>query len=412
MIETIAVIGANLAGGRAAEALRQSGYEGRVILIGEESWRPYERPPLSKEVLWDMSRLPDNFFLHDEDWYEANGIDLRLGARAEALDLAGGGVRLATGDTLRADRILLATGGKARMLPLAGAGAANVHHLRTKDDADRLSLDLRPGAHIVVIGMGVIGAEVAASARKAGCEVTAIEPAPVPMIRTLGARFGRWLGENHEARGVRAHFGFGVSRLELDGGLVRAVECSDGTRIACDAVVVGIGIVPAVELAEQAGIAIGNGVIVDRQCRTSHPNVFAAGDVADQPDFFGGRVRLETYQNAADQAVAAAQAMLGREVDYLKPCWFWSDQYDLNIQVSGRIDDSLPIVIRRTQNDNEFTAFFLDEATVAGVLTVNRAVDMGVGKRMVERRLAVDPEMLADPSVPLREFLKPKPIAA
>lgn len=412
MIETIAIIGANLAGGRAAEALRQAGFDGRVTLIGEEPWRPYERPPLSKELLWDASRLPDNFFLHDEGWYEANRIDLRLGARADALDLAGGGVRMASGETLRADRILLATGGKARLLPLAGADAPNVHHLRTRDEADRLALDLKPGARVVVIGMGVIGSEVAASARKAGCDVIAIEPAPAPMTRTIGENFGRWLGRRHADRGVRARFGLGVSRLELAGGLVTAVECTDGARIECDVVVVGIGIVPATELADAAGLALGNGVIVDRQCRTSHPNVFAAGDVADQPGFFGGRVRLETYQNAADQAAVAAEAMIGREVDYLRPCWFWSDQYDLNIQVVGRIDDALPVVVRGDPESQEFTAFFHDDGVVIGVLTVNRAVDMGVGKRMVERRILAGAASLGDASVPLREFLKPRPVAA
>lgn len=412
MVETIAIVGANLAGGRAAEALRHAGFDGRVVLIGEEPWRPYERPPLSKELLWGGGQLPDNFFLHDEGWYEANRIELRLGARAEALDLAGGGLRLASDETLRADRILLATGGRARLLPVSGADAPNVHHLRTRDEADRLARDLRPGAHIVVIGMGVIGSEVAASARKAGCEVTAIEPGPAPMIRALGENFGRWLARQHEDRGVCIHFGLGVSSLELEAGMVRAVHCADGRRIACDAVVVGIGIVPAIELAAAAGIAVGNGVIVDRQCRTSHPNVFAAGDVADQPAFFGGRVRLETYQNAADQAVAAAQAMIGQPTDYLRPCWFWSDQYDLNIQVAGRIDDALPMVTRGDADGREFTAFFHDDGVVAGVLTVNRAVDMGVGKRMVERRVVADPALLGDASVPLRELLKPKPVAA
>lgn len=412
MVEAIAIVGANLAGGRAAEALRQGGYAGRVILIGEERWRPYERPPLSKECLWDRDRLPDNFFLHEEGWYEANRVELRLGARAEALDLSGGGVLLEGGETVRADRILLATGGRARILPLAGADCANVHHLRTKDEADRLALDLKPGARIVVIGMGVIGAEVAASARKAGCEVIAIEPAAVPMIRTLGEHFGRWLGRYHEGKGVTAHFGTGVSGLLVKDGLVRAVETNDGQRIRCDAVVVGIGIVPAVELAQAAGLAIGNGIVVDRQCRTSNANIFAAGDVADQPSFFGGRVRLETYQNAADQGAAAAQAMIGGAVDYCKPCWFWSDQYDLNIQVSGRIDDELELVMRGELDDNMFTAFFLDGGAIAGVLTVNRAVDMGVGKRMVERRTTADPARLADPSVPMREFLKQAPVQA
>lgn len=412
MVAAIAVVGANLAGGRAAEALRAAGYDGRLVLIGEEKWMPYERPPLSKEVLWEPGVLPDTFFLHDSAWYDDRKIELRLGVRAEALDLAGGGVRLASGETIAADRILLATGGAARRLPLAGADAANVHHLRTKDDADRLGADLRPGARIVVIGMGVIGSEVAASAVKAGCDVVAVEPAPVPMIRTLGARFGAWLGRQHEARGVQARYGVGVAALAVDEGRVHAVLLDDGTRLRCDAVVVGIGIVPAVELAARAGLAVGNGVVVDRSCRTSHPNVFAAGDVADQPDFFGGRVRLETYQNAADQAAAAAQAMLGREVDYLRPCWFWSDQYDLNIQVTGRIDDRLPVVVRGDPDGREFTAFFLDGDVAAGMLTVNRAVDMGPGRRLVERRIPAGAAALGDPSVPLRDLLKPRAAAA
>lgn len=412
MVDSIAIVGANLAGGRAAEALRQCGYDGRLSLIGEESWRPYERPPLSKECLWDPGRLPDTFFLQDEGWYETNRVELRLGVRAEALDLAGGGVRLDGGATIGAERILIATGGRARILPLVGADCANVHHLRTKDEADRLALDLQPGARIVVIGMGVIGAEVAASAVKAGCQVIAIEPAAMPMVRTIGEHFGAWLGRYHQAKGVIAYYGTGVAALHVRDRLVRAVETSDGRTIDCDAVVVGIGIVPNVELARDAGLAVGNGIIVDRQCRTSNSAVFAAGDVAEQPSFFGGTVRLETYQNAADQGAAAAQAMTGAEVDYCKPVWFWSDQYDLNIQVSGRIDDQLQVVMRGELDDNMFTAFFVEDEAIAGVLTVNRAVDMGVGKRLVERRVTADIGRLADPSVPLRELLKQAPVRA
>lgn len=412
MVESVAIVGANLAGGRAAEALRQAGFEGTVTLIGEERWLPYERPPLSKEVLWDPTRLPETFFLHDEAWYSEKRIDLRLGQRAEALDLAGGGVRLAGGATVRADRIILATGGRARLLPMAGADAPNVHHLRTKDDADRLAPDLRAGARIVVIGMGVIGAEVAASARKAGCEVIAVEPAPVPMIRMLGRRFGNWLGQQHARHGVAARFGIGVRALAVDAGRVVAVELDDGSRIDCDAVVVGIGIVPAIELARDAGIEVASGIVVDRQCRTSHPNVFAAGDVAEQPGFFGGRARVETYQNAGEQAMAAAHALLGRDVDYLRPAWFWSDQYDLNIQVAGHIEDSFTSIVRGSPEEAKFTAFFLNDGVVEGVLTVNRAADMGTGRRLVERRVKADPAVLADEAVPMRSLLNPRPVSA
>lgn len=406
MTETIAIVGASLAGGRAAEAMRRAGFDGRVILIGEESWLPYERPPLSKVVLWDQTGLPANFFLHDEAWYAANRIELRLGVRVEALDLADGGIRLATGESLAADRILLATGARARRLPLAGADMANVCHLRTKDEAERLRAALRPGVRLVVIGMGIIGAEVAASASKIGCAVTVIEPAAAPMIRAIGARFGRWLGGRHEARGVRARFGVAVTRLIVDAGGVRAIECTDGARIDCDVVVVGIGIIPNTDLARGAGLETDNGIVVDRQGRTSHRHVFAAGDVAAQPGFFGGRARLETYQNAADQAAAAGAAMSGRDADYCRPGWFWSDQYDLHIQGVGRIDDGLPTTVRGDPETESFSAFFLDDGVVVGAVTVNRTAEMSVARRLVERRLAPHPGALADPSVSLRDLLR------
>jgi len=408
MPQTIAIIGANLAGGRAAAALRQNGFEGRITLIGEERWQPYERPPLSKEVLWNNGNLPETFFLQDETWYSENRIDLRLGARAESLDLLGSAVTLQNGEKVKADRILLTTGGAARRLSLVGADAPNVHHLRTKDDADHLAKDLVAGARIVVIGMGVIGAEVAASARKAGCQVIAIEPAPVAMVRTIGERFGGWLGRQHSARGVDVRFGIGVEGLALDSnGRVAAVNLSDGTQVACEAVVVGIGIVPAVNLARDAGLAIGNGIIVDEQCRTSNPHVFAAGDVADQPDFFGGRTRLETYQNAADQGAAAAAAMLGQRPNFCKPCWFWSDQYDINLQVTGRINDRADVIVRGDMDSGQFTALFLDQDVVEGVITINRPADMGIGKRLIKRRISVNRSNAIDSCVPLRMLLAP-----
>jgi 3-phenylpropionate/trans-cinnamate dioxygenase ferredoxin reductase subunit len=412
MVKSIVVVGANLAGGRSVEALRQAGFDGRITLIGDEPWRPYERPPLSKEVLWEPGKLAQKIFLQSENWYQANRVDLRLGARAVELDLAAGGVRLSDGELITAEKFLLATGARARQLTLSGADAPNVHHLRTKDEADALAKGLYPGARIVVIGMGVIGSEVAASAHKIGCEVFAVEPAQAAMIRAIGNRFGHWLAEKHRIKGIHVMFGVSPLALRQQGGKVRAVELSNGKSIDCDAVVVGIGIVPATELAAGAGLMVDNGIVVDRSSRTSHMNVFAAGDVANQPGFFGGLVRLETYQNAADQAAAAAQAMLGQKVDYFKPAWFWSDQYDLNIQGVGRLDDSLSIVVRGDLKSDDFSAFFLNGDVVEGVLTVNRAFEMGIGKRLVERRISVNPAALADPMTDLRGFLKIKSAAA
>lgn len=406
MISAVTIVGANLAGARAAETLRQLGFDGLITLVGEEPWLPYERPPLSKELLWNQGRLPASFFLHDENWYVENQIDLRLGGRAKELNCRTGEVRLRNGELLRADRILLATGGSARRLPLEGADAPNVHHLRTRDDADRLSAALQPGCHVVVIGMGVIGSEVAASARKLGCEVTAIDPAPAPMMRVLGQRFGSWLADVHRSKGVDVRCSTGVSGL-VGGrdGMIRAVECTDGSRVSCDAVVVGIGILPRTELAKGTGLHLRDGITVDRQCMTSHPNVFAAGDVADQPNFFGGRVRMETYQNAADQGAAAARAMIGSEVDYLRPCWFWSDQYEYNIQVAGKVDGGLQHVVR-DHGGESFSAFFKSADVLVGMLTVNRPADMAIGKRLIEWRNVVKDDQLEDSSIPLRAILK------
>ena len=405
-MRSVAIVGANLAGGRAAEALRQAGFEGRITLIGEEPWRPYERPPLSKEFLWNTSDVLDKFFLQDEGWYADNRIDLLLNTRAEALDFNAGGVRLSGGQLVAADKVLLATGGHARKLNLAGADCANVHYLRTRDDAARMALDLRQGARVVIVGMGVIGAEVAASAIKLGCEVTAIEPMAAPMERALGKRFGQWLGEEHGKRGVKTYFNRGVTVLKFADGRVSAVEIDDGTLIACDAVIVGVGIIPATSLAVDAGLTVNNGIVVDRRCQTSNPVVFAAGDVSEQDGFFGGRFRQETYQNAADQAQAAALAMLGQEVDYCKPMWYWSDQFDLNIQFCGQIPVQAEVVVRGDTESNAFVAFFLSSGTIDGVLTVNRPADMGIGKRLVERRVSASADRLADADVSLRELLK------
>jgi 3-phenylpropionate/trans-cinnamate dioxygenase ferredoxin reductase subunit len=386
--------------------LRHEGYDGRIILIGEEPWLPYERPPLSKEYLWLSGNAPENFYLQDECWYDENKIERRLDTRATAVDLQSGGVRLEDGAFVAADRILLATGGSVKRLSIEGGDASNVHYLRNKDDADALSVHLRPGSRILVVGMGVIGCEVAASAKKMGCEVIAVEPAPVPMIRTLGQRFGAWLAGVHREHGIDLRLETGVSSFHKADNRVSAAVLSSGEIIACDAVVIGIGINPRVELAQEAGIDVSNGIITNSYGQTSNPNVFAAGDVAFSPGFFQEMVRLETYQNAGDQAANACLAMLGKEPAGVKPPWFWSDQFDLNLQVAGKIEDGLDIVVRGNVEDNKFTAFFLQGSTLVGILTVNDAPNMGVGRRLVAARKEVDSKILAENNIPLREFLK------
>lgn len=407
MIETVAIVGAGVGGARGAEALRNAGFDGRVLLIGAERWLPYERPPLSKSYLHGEAARQPSIYLHDDAWYIEHGVELMLGTPVEAVDPRAGTLRLADGRTPRVDKVLMATGAHPRRLKLPGASAANVHYLRSKDDADGIARALRPGARLLVVGMGVIGAEIAATARLAGCEVTVVEPAPSPMLRSLGTRFGTWLGRVHTDNGVTCRFGIGVERFVTDAaGDVRAVECADGSLVECDAVVVGIGIDPAVGLARDAGLALGNGIRVDSACRTSNPLIFAAGDVTDQPGFNGSRVRLETFHNAADQAAAAAASMLGAHIDYRRPCRFWSDQYELNLQAVGRLEDRLPVVTRGSVGEASFTAFFLDDGVVAGALAVNRPADASMLGRLVEQRLSIDPGRLADACLPLRDLVR------
>lgn len=405
LIKRVAIVGANLAGGRAAEVLRENGFGGSIILIGEEPWRPYQRPPLSKELLWGGGALPAGFYLRDEGWYESQKIELRLGERVEKIAAPAGKLLLASGQEVAADRVLLATGSRARRLPLAGASARNVHHLRTKNDAEALAQRLQRGARIVVVGMGVIGAEVAASASKAGCDVLSIEPSPTAMMRTLGSTMGKWLARIHRDRGVTCRFGTAVERLIVEDDLARALVLSDGHIVDCDAIVVGIGVEPAVELATSAGLVVDNGIVVDDSGATSNPFIYAAGDVANQPGFFGGRVRMETFENAALQAERAALAMIGVAGAPIQPCWFWSDQYESNIQVLGRVQDGMTQIVRGNIDGGEFAIFYLHDQLLQGVVTVNRGGDMAVAKRILRAGMKLDPGDLGNASVPLRALL-------
>jgi len=405
--ERVVIVGGGIASDACAAELRQSGYEGRIQMLCGERWRPYERPPLSKDALVDKGAIEEQFFLHTQSWYEENAIELRLGVRVARIDAEHNTLQLTTGEKVEFDRLLLATGGEVRKLQIEGGDAPNVHYLRTKDDALSLASALLPGSNIAIIGMGVIGAEIAASARKLGCNVIAIEPEAGPMARALGSKLSGWLASVHHDHGVQASYGVSADRLVMEDGLVRAVECSDGTLVRCDAVCVGIGIIPETGLASDAGLTVANGIVVDRQNRTSAPLIFAAGDVAELPAFYGdGRVRYETYQNAAEQGATAARAMLGHDADNTGPSTFWTNQYDLNIQSVGQVSDELSIVWRGSMDDQNFAAFFLDGQRLVGAVSVNRAKDMAVARKLVAAKVDVNPEDLASEAFQLRSMLK------
>ncbi|MGZ4241787.1 MAG: NAD(P)/FAD-dependent oxidoreductase [Actinomycetota bacterium] len=401
---SIAIVGANLAGGRAAETLRAEGFDGRIALIGEEPHRPYERPPLSKEFLRGEQPL-DKAFLRAEEWYADNEVELLLGVRAERIDLGDRAVELAGGNRVSYDKLLLCTGGRPRMLPIPGATLPGIATFRTMGDARALSDVLKPGAHVVVVGAGFIGSEIAASARTLGCEVDLFEAEAVPLVRALGEQIGRIHGEIHRENGVRLHTAIRVEGFEGD-DRVRRVNTSEGPFEA-DVVVVGVGIAPNVELAQDAGLEVKNGIVVDELCRTSAPDVFAAGDIANHPNpYMGERIRVEHWQNAQNQGAAAARAMLGGTEPFAEVPWFWSDQYDLNLQMAGHPLRWDELVFRGDVDARKFSAFYLDHGKLVAAVGFNKGKDVRGARALIEAGISPAPAVLADESTDLRALAK------
>jgi len=397
---TFLIVGASLAGAKAAETLRDEGFDGRVVLVGAEPHRPYERPPLSKDYLQDGAER-DSVYVHPEGFYSGQEIELLRGREVTAVDPGGGTATLSDGETLGWDRLLLATGSEPRRLPIPGADLEGVHVLRTLDDCDRLRDVIAAGGRLVVIGAGWIGAEVAASARTRGMEVTMVEQQSVPLQTVLGAEVGRMYADVHRDHGVELLAGTGVEAIEGDGRAER-VRVAGGRVVECAAVVVGVGAAPRTGLAEAAGLAVDNGVLVDATLRAGG-EVFAAGDVANaEHPFYGRRVRVEHWANALNQGPAAARAMLGRTEPYERLPYFFSDQYDVGMEYSGLADPEARIVVRGDLAAREAVVFWLgdDGAVMAGmninVWDVNEHV-----QALIRSRAAVDPDRLADPDVPL-----------
>jgi 3-phenylpropionate/trans-cinnamate dioxygenase ferredoxin reductase subunit len=399
------IVGAALAGAKAAEALREEGFDGRVVLIGSEPELPYERPPLSKEYL--RGEAPrEKARVHDDGFYESHDIELRTSTTVTAVDTRASEVELEGGERLRYDRLLLATGAEPRRLNIPGSDLDGVHYLRDLHDADALAALLAKGSgRVAVIGAGWIGSEVAASARTKGLEVALVEVADVPLERVLGRQVGEIYADVHRNHGVDLHLGTGVEALE-GAGRVERVKLVDGTAIECDFAVVGIGVVPRTQLAEQAGLEVGNGIQVSKRLETSASGVFAAGDVANAfHPFYGTKVRVEHWANALNQPVTAAQAMLGREgVSYDRLPYFFSDQYDVGMEYVGYATEWDEVVIRGDASAPEFVAFWLKDGAVQAGMNVNVWDVVEPIKALIASRQRVDVERLRDPDVPIDEL--------
>ena len=402
---TFVIVGGGLAGAKAAETLRAEGYDGQIVLVSAEAERPYERPPLSKGYLLGSDER-DSAFVHPKAWYDEHDVELRLSTRATALDPGTHEVELADGERLRYDKLLLTTGSTPRRLDVPGADSDGVLYLRELPDADRIRAALTSGSRVVVVGAGWIGLEVASAGRHHGAAVTVLETADLPLQRVLGDDVAKVFANLHREHDVDLRLGTGVERIRLaDGGLV--VVDSTGKEIEADSVVVGVGIRPAFELAEAAGLAIDNGVAVDASLRTSDPDIYAAGDVAAaEHPILRTRIRVEHWANALNGGPVAAKAMLGQDVVYDEFPFFFTDQYDLGMEYIGHAppDSYDRVVIRGDLAGREFQAFWLSGGRALAGMHVN-LWDDGIDpiKQVVASGRSLDADRLADPSVPLDE---------
>jgi 3-phenylpropionate/trans-cinnamate dioxygenase ferredoxin reductase component len=397
---TFVIVGGGLAGAKAAQALRDEGFDGRVVLLGEEDVAPYERPPLSKDYLrGDAGR--DAIWAQEEGWYDAHEVELRTGVHVADVVPASSEVVLDGGERIGYDQLLLATGSSARRIPIPGAELAGVHVLRTVADSDALREALAPGARVVVIGAGWIGCEVAASARERGCEVAMVAPEEVPLERVLGPEVGAVYRDVHASHGVELVLGTGVEAIEGN-GRASGVRTSGDRVLPADVVVLGVGAVPRLELAQAAGLRVDDGVLADDRLRTSVPNIYVAGDIARaQHPILGETVRVEHWGTALEQGPAAARNMLGRDEAYERIPYFFSDQYDVGMEYAGHALTYDRVVFRGDPSTFEFMAFWMRGERVAAGINVNVWDVNEDVQALIRGGASVSDDALRDPDVAL-----------
>ena len=401
--QTVVILGAGQAGGQAAYSLRLGGFEGEIFLVGDEPAPPYQRPPLSKAYLKGELEA-DRLYLKPLDYYAEHRVELVTGDAATGIDLAARTVSLASGCRLGWDRMVIATGARPRKLSLPGADLANVTELRTLADVDRLKALALPGTRMVVIGAGYIGLEAAAVGRQLGLQVTVLEAMPQVLSRVAGPEIGAFYTSVHRDAGTDVRLGARIEGFE-GSGRVTGVRMADGEIIPADFVLVGVGVLPNLELAQAAGIVCGNGIVVGGDMRTSHPDVFAIGDVAWRPLVHYGREgRLESVHNAIEGGKLAAAAILGAKPPPLEAPWFWSDQFDLKLQTAGLWTGADERVVRGDQAGRAFAVFYLKEGRLLAVDAVNSGPEFIVGKKLVAASAKVAPADLVDKSISMKDI--------
>ncbi len=401
MIATILIIGAGQAGAQATDTLRRGGFDGRIVLIGDEPRLPYQRPPLSKKYLAGELE-EDRLLIRHQSYYDEHRVELRLGLPATRIDPSARRVALGGGEELVYDRLMLCTGAKARQLSCPGADLSGVHYLRGIGDVTAIREGLKPGARVVIIGGGYIGLETAATACHLGCTVTVLEMADRVMNRVVAPCVSEFFAQQHHMHGVEIHCNTRVVRLEGTGSVER-VLCADGGDYRADLVVVGVGAEPNTDLASAAGLECGNGIVVDQYCRTSDVAIYAAGDCTNHPSLrFGMRVRLESVDNAFEQAKTAALNILDRPTVHDRVPWFWSDQFDIKLLIVGLSQGFDRLVVRGDPATRSFSVCYLKAGELLAVEAINHSSDYMAARKLIAERTPLDPDKVADPTVALK----------
>jgi len=399
----VVIAGAGHAAGQVVATLRQKKFDGKITMIGEEPWLPYQRPPLSKKYL--AGELPaERLHFKPASFYDDPGIEVLLETRVASLDPAGRSVRTAEGSQVCYDKLVLATGARPRLLKLPGANLEGIHYLRTIADVDGIRSQLQQGTRLAIVGAGYIGLEVAAVAATLGADVTVIEMENRVMSRVVSPQISEFYQKEHAGHGVQLRLSTAISGFSGD-DKVGGVALSDGGEVAADLVLIGIGVVPNTELASHAGLAVDNGIVVDDRCRTSDPDVFAVGDCTQHPnDILGCRVRLESVHNALEQAKTAASNICGEETHYAQVPWFWSDQYDLKLQIAGLSQGYDQALLRGDPDGRAFSCLYLRDGQLIAIDAINSPKDFMQSKALIAAHAVIAPELLVDTATELKNM--------
>ncbi len=404
MTERVIIVGAGHAAGQAATSLRQKKYSGEIIMIGDEPYVPYQRPPLSKAFLAGELTL-ERLYFKPENYYPDHNVSLRLDTRVESIDPLSRSVTTASGDTLEYSKLILATGSRARELPIPGNDLNGVHYLRSIADVEAMQTNFTAGKKIVIVGGGYIGLEVAAVAVKRGLDTTVLETESRVMNRVVAREISQFFQDMHTEEGVMLELGRRAQEINGDNGNVVSVTCADGFTVDADMVVIGIGIIPNVELAEAAGLNCSNGIVVDEFCQTSDPDVLAIGDCTRHPNGLLGRhLRLESVHNAIEQGKTAALNIIGDPTPYNQVPWFWSDQYDVKMQIAGMSDVHEQFVLRGDPATRSFAAFYLQQGKIVAVDAINSPREFMLGKKLVAAGAEIRIADLADTEKDFKEM--------